>query len=308
MNTVEELCDEYMIRNSPKQKERFLRFIQDICAEKGWTSQLEQIGFSRNLVIGDLSSAKIVVSAHYDTPIRSLFPSILYPHSKARTRWSMYWPIPVFVFFFVLLSFLLEFSVFQIMIRIAYILFLLIVCIRLWFGPANEENLNENTSGVAVLLILMQILNKANRSKTAFVLFDHGAHSPAGSEKFYRNHRSEFRDKFLIDLDCVGLGEMFFIFPGKGVTSGKLSKELAVWIKKQAIRKDKSCISIAGSRGICKNCATPFPNSAEICTVQPTGRFAEGIKYRGTPKDRKWDESNLDILAQSLRGFIESHT
>jgi len=308
LNTLEKLCDEYMIRNSPTQKERFLQFIQNICNETGWTSRLEQIGFSKNLLIGDLKSAKIVLAAHYDTPIRSLFPSTLYPHSKRRTRLSMYWPIPVFLFSFVLLSFLLEFSVFQIMIRAAYVLFLLFVCIRLWVGPANEENMNENTSGVAVLLLLLQALNKATRKKVAFVLFDHGAQSPAGSKKFFRNHKNEFQEKFLVDLDCVGLGDMFFVFPGKGDASLKLSRELSVSIKKQAIKADKTCMTITKSADICHNCASAFPTSAEICAVQPTGKFSEGVKYRGTAKDRKWDEANLHILVQSLRGFIESHT
>ena len=305
MQLLDQLCDDYMIRYTRKQKTAFLQFLTAFCKDHNWKSSIETNGFANHLIAGDLQTAKIVFTAHYDTPMKSLFPYTLYPASRTRTFWSRYWPILLLLFVFVLLSFLLTYPLFRMMLGAAYLFFLVYLGLRLWIGPANLENWNKNTSGVAVMLLLMQTLNSTNRGKAAFVFLDECAQTLTGCKKLYRVHRNEFAEKNVIDLNCVGKGDVFFVVPGSGNDRFGFRKRLTAGIKKQAAALEKSCVLLPSSRRLQKGTFSVLPCSAGICTVQTAGKFSKGIRYIGTGHDDHWDEKNLHLLVQALRKFVE---
>ena len=77
-------------------------------------------------------------------------------HGIKRSLFAM--PYTLWMFIFTLLPCVL----------IAYYALLLVMIM----GPANKNNVNDNTSGVAAVLRLMESLPQEARERAAFVLFD----------------------------------------------------------------------------------------------------------------------------------------
>ena len=88
--------------------------------------------------------------------------------------------------------------------------------------------MNDNTSGVAALLTLLARLPKEQRGRVAVVLFDNEEVGLIGSTLFRRRHAHVMANKPLINLDCVGDGEMLLLAPNKGYRADE-----ALWARTQ---------------------------------------------------------------------------
>jgi hypothetical protein len=125
--------------------------------------------------------------------------------------------------------------------------------------------------------------------------------------KFRKNSKSDFTNKLVVDLDCVGRGDLFFVFPGNEHRKTASISSLVTAIKKEAVRKDKACVFAYD----CKHCErgnhSCFPNSAGICAVLTEGTHRFGITGIGTSRDDSWDEDNLNLLSKALRHFVEQY-
>ncbi len=305
MSWQETLCDNYMTRKTRKQKTQFLEFLQTFCSQQGWDCSIQRAGSVRNFIIGNPAEANVIFTAHYDTPIRRLIPSVIYPTSRFHTLWAAGWPILALLFGFVLLSYLLEYSLFQLMLRIAYFLVILFLCLRLCFGPANYENWNKNTSGIAVLLKLMQTISHNNRHKVAFVFFDDGAAGQNGSRKFKWLSGKVCKEKWIVNLDSVGVGSEFLLFPSTAASGSALANNLLSCIKRQAAKENKHASLITKHRNSWRADHRHFFLAVGICAVTPIGGMSQGIQKIGSPHDDHWEEENLSILVKSLRAFVE---
>lgn len=91
----------YQMRKTRKQKTAFLEFMKREFPQ----AAVEEGGLfrSRNLVIGDLNSANVVFTAHYDTCAALPFPNLLMPKNILGTMFYMLLIcIPLFAISFVL--------------------------------------------------------------------------------------------------------------------------------------------------------------------------------------------------------------
>ena len=80
LNEPMDILKVHPIRKNKHQKEAFRGDIQSYVQELGYDSHLEKTSFGgQNIVIGDLKSAKYLVTAHYDTPASIGLPNILTP-------------------------------------------------------------------------------------------------------------------------------------------------------------------------------------------------------------------------------------
>ncbi|MCI8709040.1 MAG: hypothetical protein HFG99_04590 [Dorea sp.] len=72
-----EIIKNYQIRKTKKQKTEFIELLRAHFPEM----RIESGGFlkCRNLVIGDVESAKVVFGAHYDTAAALPIPNLLFP-------------------------------------------------------------------------------------------------------------------------------------------------------------------------------------------------------------------------------------
>ncbi len=63
-SSVKELLDLYQIRRSYNQKTRFIQLLERKTTELGWEFKVDQHRKTRNLIVGDLDKAKIILTAH----------------------------------------------------------------------------------------------------------------------------------------------------------------------------------------------------------------------------------------------------
>ena len=71
------ILDAYQVRKTKKQKQAFITLLQQHIPNL----QVQKMGFpkSRNLVIGDPTTAKVLLTAHYDTCAQLPFPNFITP-------------------------------------------------------------------------------------------------------------------------------------------------------------------------------------------------------------------------------------
>ena len=70
-----EILANWQIRKSKKQKSAFIELIQSHIPE----AKVEAKGSTRNIVIGDTDSAKVIYTAHYDTCAVMPLPNFITP-------------------------------------------------------------------------------------------------------------------------------------------------------------------------------------------------------------------------------------
>lgn len=71
----------FPIRRRAEEKAKFLKYVKDELGNE--RVSLEQLdGQHKNIIIGDVESAKVIFTAHYDTPAASLVPNLMLPANK----------------------------------------------------------------------------------------------------------------------------------------------------------------------------------------------------------------------------------
>ena len=223
-DTTREILEKHEIRKTKKQKADFRDFLAKRSSELGYRSCVEKgVYGARNVVIGSPTTAKVVYTAHYDTPAGVPFPNLITPKC-----------IPLYILYQLLISVLL-FTVPMLIILLvpgaimdgggspllagAFILIgyalLLGECYLLVAGPANKHNSNDNTSGVTVLLDLMEAMPAEKRQEVAFIFFDLEEMGCLGSQSYRKNHAKAMKTVPVINFDCVSDGETILFAVGK---------------------------------------------------------------------------------------------
>ncbi len=220
--TTQTVLEQYQIRKTKKQKTAFIGYVQTVATEQGLPCQVEKGTFGvRNIVVGDLDRAKVVFTAHYDTCPVLPFPNFVTP--KQFSIYLLYQVVIVVALFAVtLLSVVLLYLAAGALLPllgaevnegvigdIGFWLYEAGLIGLMWLllaGPANKHTVNDNTSGVTVLLDLMTELPSEERSKAAFVFFDLEEVGLFGSSAFASAHKRQMKDKLLINFDCVSDG------------------------------------------------------------------------------------------------------
>ncbi len=175
----EALLGAHQVRRTYKQKTAFLDAALSYAGALGVPARLEESGKlirSRNLVLGDVDSARTIITAHYDTCTWMPFGAGMTPGN---------WPL-------IALTELIQ------------LLFLPLLLVNMFFGVSNPHTANDNTSGVLLALRLLARLKDA--PGVAVVLFDNEELGLLGSRAFAKAHPQAAR-RFLLNLDCVGDGD-----------------------------------------------------------------------------------------------------
>ncbi len=205
----------FPVRNSAAQKEAFRNWAAEEAEKTGYAARTEENGGHRNLVIGDPQKAKILFTAHYDTPRRALFPNLMMPCSHfLHSLYLIAVMLPMAGLALgaaALVRNLTGLSFDSVGNRVllfqVYLAVYLALYFLLFFGPANRSNSNDNTSGTAAVLTLAAKL-KGNPD-AAFVLFDDEEKGKKGSRAYAAAHPDLKARTAVINMDCVGAGEHF---------------------------------------------------------------------------------------------------
>lgn len=209
--------EHFEIRKSKKQKTAFLNAVCHYIKEQNYTVRVEQGSFGcRNIVIGDPSKATHLITAHYDTPASIGLPNFITPCNPVFfILWQILILIPFFAVAF-LAGWLVSLLTNQetLIFLAAYIAYFGMLLLMM-FGPANRHNANDNTSGVVTVLEIATHLPEELRENVAFVLFDLEEAGLIGSAAYRKAHKAETDRQMVINLDCVGDGEVLIMFPTK---------------------------------------------------------------------------------------------
>ena len=211
------VLDHYQIRKTKKQKTAFIEFVRQEAERQQLPCRVERgmLG-ARNIVVGDPDAAKVVYTAHYDTCPRLPFPNFISP--KNVWLYLLYQVCVIFLFIF-LPIFLIGFGigavsallgVDEIVLDLAFLiedLLILGALALILVGPANKHTANDNTSGVTVLLELMQKMPADQREHVAFVFFDLEEMGLFGSAGFASKHKKALKNTPVVNFDCVSDGD-----------------------------------------------------------------------------------------------------
>jgi hypothetical protein len=270
----------------------------------GYALNIEQELKNRNIVIGDPEKARYLVTAHYDTPVSSLFPNILLPKSFAL------------------------FYLYQTGIILAYMLIALAVCAPVWLltqnktptfivwyiaymiqamwgriGWPNKNNANDNTSGIVTVLETAAAVPQELRDRVCFVLFDQEEKGLVGSKIYRKAHQKQTEEQIVLNLDCVGDGDILQFEP---VKSAQADAELLEKISKVCTSVGEKEIRLAQGSFTGSSDQKNFPKGIGIKALN----YKKGIGlYCGhihTNSDKTLDETNVNILRNALIAIISS--
>lgn len=303
MNSTLALLSQFPIRKTRKQKQVFLEAVQYEMHRQGYTSKVEKGRFGcRNLVIGESESAQYLVTAHYDTCARLPVPNLCTPCNAALSFVIQLLLIGFFavVYLCIVNAGILLFTDhrFSALLGILFVLFLNYLMLA---GPANKNNYNDNTSGVAALLEIARSLPENQRGNVCFVLFDLEEAGLIGSASYRRKHKKATDKQVVLNLDCVGDGDEILLFPTKHLKKSKtkmrpLYQCCGYFGKKSILVKDKGFYFYASDQ---RN----FPYGVGIASLK-RGKWGLYLDRIHTDKDTMLDETNINILRAAIVSLI----
>ena len=209
-----EILQDWQVRKTKKQKQAFIEMMQSRIPGL----RVEEGGFPRcrNLVLGDVETAKVVFTAHYDTCARLPFPNFITPKNiLIYLGYSVLIALPFLVLIFALAA-LLAPRLGAAGAFLAILLGLGTMFYVFFFGPPNPHTVNDNTSGVLTLVETMARMSEEERAQCAFVFFDHEENGLLGSGRFASVHRKAMKNRLLVNFDCVSDGDdLLFVLSRK---------------------------------------------------------------------------------------------
>ena len=294
---LKEIVTRFPVRNSDEQKSAFLAWVLDKAKASGIPGRVETDGKHRNAVFGDPDTAKVIFTAHYDTPRRMLLPNLMLPCSR-----FLFWCYQIGIVLMILIPSILAglaagwltsewLTNSRPLILAVYLAVYLGLFLLFFRGRPNPSNVNDNTSGTAAVLGILFALPEEERSKAAFILFDNEEKGKLGSKAYAKAHPEISLRTPLINLDCVGVGDRFVVIERKDFAAHPSHPVLEAALS----ALPNVCITPA-NKATANSDHLSFKASAYIGACK---RSARGILYTPnihTPKDRTADENNLSAL------------
>ncbi len=295
-----EILESYQVRRTEPQKTAFISLLQKHFPEL----RVENAGKNRNLVVGDIACAKVIFTAHYDTCARSLWPNISIPFRPGlKFAYNMLTLMPIIVAMLLAIFGLtpvipdMQTRLF-IGLAVYYVLYFL-----LFFGaPANKHTANDNTSGVCLLIRLLETLTPEQKEKVAFVFFDNEEKGCVGSKAFRKLHKAETEQKLIFNFDCVADGEHILFL--STLPAEKQWKPLL----QQVFRDDKGLtVGFTNTKNAkYSSDQKRFPVSIGTAALHKHPTIGYYFARIHTPKDTVHDKKNIEFLRAGASRLIDS--
>ena len=303
MTTLSELIfSDYQVRKTKKQKLRFIELMQSRFPEL--RIEESRILHNRNLVIGDMERARVILSAHYDTCAALPFPNFIMPKNIPITvLYSVLICVPFFLiaFGFNLLLALVTDSFF-VHYWASLILIIGLIVAVFFLGVPNKHTANDNTSGVITLCELMERIPEELQKKVLFVFFDNEENGLLGSAFFRKLHQKELKDKLILNFDCVSDGDHILLVLNKAARKkygGRLEAAFQSTAEKTVhMEKSSSAMYPSDQAG--------FPMSAAVAAMKKLPLLGLYLDRIHTGRDRSFDERNIEYLCKSTIDFLSA--
>lgn len=306
MHILQELNEKFPIRRTDEEKKAFRAFLTEYAGRKGVAVKTEQTsdGKNQNVVIGNADTAQVFLSAHYDTPARAIFPNLMIPRNKP--LFFLYQFLPVIFMLVIALSIAYTVGIVWLQDNRIYFLLFLALYYALFFlffkCGKNSHNYNDNTSGVATLLAILDRLSEEELQRVCFLFFDNEEKGKKGSKAYFADH-PQMQDKLLINFDCVANGE-HFVFIAKDGALQKPEYALLCQAFETADPYTASFYPMQGSESNSDYKNFPCGVGCMACRKSKNGVLY--TPYIHTSKDVVAKEENVDFLAQRTAQFISN--
>lgn len=312
MAYIDTLIEKFPIRKNKAQKEAFRAWVLEESEKLGYTAQVEKKGSSNNVVIGDADSAEAIFTAHYDTPAVMPVPNFITPCN-----------VLVYILYQLVLTVLIigvgiglgalagalvgalsgNVDAGFAMGSMGSMIGLWTLIILMMFGPANKNNANDNTSGVASVLETMARIPEEKRSKVAFILFDNEEKGMLGSSAHASMHKNVKKNTLLVNMDCVGLGDNILFFSPRKARNHAHFEKLQAGLNAQSgrnllWRNMESCIYPSDQM--------QYKHGIAVCSCKKAkviGYYCDRIH---TKRDTIADAGNIAFIADGLAAFARS--
>ena len=297
-----DLIDErFPIRNSSEEKAAFRTFALGEAAGRA-----EENEDHVNLVFGDPDSARVIFTAHYDTPRRGLLPNLMLVTNPA-LAWT--YRMSTILLLILAPSLAAAWGVWKLLdldwALVSHRLLLLGVYTAVYYGlfylffrgPANKRNRNDNTSGTAAVLALAA----EARPGVACLLFDDEEKGKKGSKAFSKAHPGVKENTLIVNLDCVGNGDAYILC---GTAAAEQDPLYAVLRQTMADSGLAHRFYPAGKASMNSD-QKSFDKGVGVCTCRykpVVGYFTDRIH---TARDTVADAETVARLAEALAAFEE---
>ena len=290
------ILEKYQVRKTKKQKTAFIELLQkhidDLTIETGDFCK------SRNIVVGNLENAKVVLTAHYDTAPVLPFPNFLAPKNMLAYLAYCFILFGLFFVISVILSIvtmiLFDSPILTFIISYALLLF----CIGYMFiGKENKHTANDNTSGVITLIEVLH--NEQLKDKVCCVFFDHEEVGLFGSALFAKTHKDILKDKLLINFDCVGEGDTIMLIYSK--LAEKYKNQLEESFKNI---NQKEFIVTSAKTTLYPSDQMNFKNNIGVASFKKNKWIGYYMDKIHTSKDTVCDMDNIEAIIAGLSSFI----
>lgn len=303
-----ELLEKYQVRKTKKQKLEFIEYIEAFCEERGYSCEVQEqkdIVTSRNIVVGDVESADILCTAHYDTCAAIPIPNVIMP--KNIPLFVLYQLILVGIVFAVcalIASALIGLFDSWIAGLIGVYLILFAILYVVLIGRPNKHTANDNTSGVAALLSIMDALPEEERKKAAFVFFDYEELGMVGSSLFKKRYKKILENKLVLNFDCVSDGKEMLLIGKKEFRKSIYYREFRRCFTREEY--EHKPVFAKSSNTLYPSDQMLFPKSVGIAAMRRAPVIGLYISRIHTGRDTVFDESNISYLTDATVDFISS--
>lgn len=304
MSSLNEIVEKFPVRKKPEQKAAFRAWAVEQAQSLGYQARVEKNGRHQNIVVGNPETAEVTFTAHYDTPAVSPFPNIMMPRNIP--LFYLYQIVIVAVLFAISGAAVLVVNALthnrQLVLLTFYIMYFGLLFLML-LGPANKHNVNDNTSGVAAVLSLMEKLPENVRSKAAFILFDNEEKGKQGSKAYAKEHLEVQYTHLVVNMDCVGVGENIIVIAKKLAALQPVYPKLEAAL---AVQTERKAHFFGAASSVCNSDQASFRCGVVICACKRrpiVGFYTPDIH---TKRDTYADEGNIEYVASGMRAFVES--
>lgn len=301
----EQILNSWQVRKTKKQKTAFIEFMQsqipDLKVESGG------FGNNRNLVLGDVKSAKVILTAHYDTCARLPFPNFLTPKNiPLYLLYNLLICVPVFALIVVLNALLgLVTDSFWIAYWGSFLPGFALIFFLFAGGKPNSHTVNDNSSGVITLCELMAAMTEEQKAQTAFVFFDNEENGLLGSAFFRKLHKKDgLKQKLLLNYDCVSDGDhILFVQSASALKTHGTSLAAAFpSTESKTVHLEKSSTTIYPSD------QANFPMGVGIAALKKKKYIGLYLDRIHTVKDTVFQAENITFLVDGTLRLLDHIT
>lgn len=295
------ILEKYQVRKTKAQKAAFRQLLQAHFPEM----KTEEGGFPKNynLVFGDVDQAKVLLTAHYDTCIRSPLPNLMLPlRPTLRKLYAMVLVVPMLA-----ISLLAGYGAYwltssrEALLAVYLGVYMLLFGFLFLWGRPNSHTANDNTSGVLTLLRIWRAMSDEQRQHTAIVLFDNEEYGCRGSGWLYKQRKQAMQEKPVLNFDCVSDGDHFILIATKAMTDTCGQKLLSAFtpdMGKKVTLADSKKASLSSDH-------KHFPKSVGIAAMHEHKWLKLYCGRIHTPRDTVFRQENLVYLQEHTLAFLD---